>query len=216
MAISKLEENLKNIQGILDLNLIPENIKKDIEILGVVGTLETGGSNNFVITDDLKFSTSKFSTFPSSLINADWSQLSDASSMFESCEYLTIVPSLNTSNVTRMEGTFINCTSLTTISQLDTSNVMGMGYMFSGCNSLTTIPILNTSNVTEMSDMFLDCSELTDTSLDNILSMCINATNIDMSERTLQYIGLSEEQAETCTTLSNWQTAESAGWSTGY
>ena len=34
--------------------------------------------------------------------------------------------------------------------------------------------------------------------------------------KTLKYIGLSEEQATTCTTLSNWAACETAGWTTGY
>ena len=87
--------------------------------------------------------------------------------------------------------------------------------MFSNCKSLTTIPLLNTSNVTNMSSMFYGCDSLTNDSLNNILAMLTNATSY-VSTKTLAYVGLSSEQASTCTTLSNWSVCEEAGWTTGY
>ena len=91
-----------------------------------------------------------------------------------------------------------------------------MGRMFEGCSSLTTIPVLNTNEVTGMSDMFNGCTSLTDDSLNNILQMCINAVSISSTPNTLQAIGLTEAQAATCTTLSNYQAFLDAGWTTGY
>ena len=101
------------------------------------------------------------------------------------------------------------------IPQLDTSKVTSMSSMFSNCTSLTTIPQLDTSKVTSMSSMFFNCKSLSNDSLNNILAMLTNATAYT-GTKTLKYISLSETQATTCTTLSNWAECETAGWTTGY
>lgn len=104
-----------------------------------------------------------------------------------------------------------------TIPLLDTSSATNMNSMFNGCSNLTEIPLLNTSNVTTMNTMFGGCSNLSENSLNNILQMCINAVSYTgVNTKTLNYIGLSEEQATKCTTLSNYQAFLDAGWTTGY
>ena len=169
----------------------------------------------------------------------DTSNVTNMYTMFSNCTSLTTIPELDTSNVTNMKYMFSNCTSLTTIPELDTSNVTAMQYMFDRCNNLTTIPLLDTSNVTDMyymfsnctslttipeldtkkvinmSSMFYDCSSLNNESLNNILAMCANAAKIT-SNKTLKYIGLTEEQATICQSLSNYQAFTNAGWTTGY
>ena len=143
------------------------------------------------------------------------SNATNMSIMFFGCTNLTTIPELDTSNATSISNMFNGCTNLTTIPELDTSNVTNMASMFFGCTNLTTIPELNTSNVTNMSIMFNGCSSLSNETLNNILQMLINATSYTRT-KTLKYIGLSEEQATTCTTLSNWAACETAGWTTGY
>ena len=145
----------------------------------------------------------------------DTSKVTDMSYMFYDCTNLTTIPLLNTSKVTKMSNMFENCSNLTTIPELDTSLVTNIRRMFYGCKSLTTIPLLNTSKVTDMSYMFSDCSNLSDDSLNNVLASLLTATSYT-STKTLKYIGLSEEQATKCTTLSNWQACVSSGWTTGY
>ena len=137
------------------------------------------------------------------------------SGMFNGCTSLTTIPQLDTSAVTDMNFMFYGCTSLTTIPQLDTSTVTNMNFMFYGCTSLTTIPQLDTSTVTNIIDMFRSCTSLSNDSLNNILAMLTNAIAYT-GTKTLKYIGLSETQATTCTTLSNWSACEAAGWTTGY
>ena len=145
----------------------------------------------------------------------DTSNVTNMAGMFQSCSNLTTIPLLNTSNVTAMFSMFSDCSSLTTIPLLNTSNVTDMNNMFSDCSSLTSIPLLNTSNVTDMNNMFRGCSSLNNESLNNILAMCANAVKITYN-KTLKYIGLTEEQANICKTLSNYQTFVNAGWTTGY
>ena len=135
--------------------------------------------------------------------------------MFGNCEKLTTISELDTSSVTSMYGMFHGCSSLTTIPKLNTSNVTSMYEMFYYCSNLTTIPILDTSKVTNMLAMFYDCTSLSDDSLNNIMQMCINATSYT-DKKTLHYIGLTQEQADKCKTLSNYSAFTSAGWTTGY
>ena len=143
------------------------------------------------------------------------SKVTNMNNMFQDCTSLTTIPLLNTSKVTNMNYMFQNCSALTTIPLLNTSAVTSMRNMFSGCISLTTIPQLDTSKVTNMMNMFNSCTSLSNDSLNNILAMLTNATSYT-GTKTLKYIGLSETQATTCTTLSNWSACETAGWTTGY
>ena len=134
--------------------------------------------------------------------------------IFNGCKNLTIVPNFNTSNVTDMQYMFSDCNKLTTVPNLDTSNVTNMQYMFSYCKNLTTVPNFNTSKVTNMYYMFNSCNNLSNESLNNILAMCVNSALT--ANKKLKYIGLTQEQATTCTTLSNYQALVNAGWTTGY
>ena len=161
---------------------------------------------------------------------------------FDSCYLLTTVPALNTSNVESMQGTFVNCRSLYSLGLIDTSSVTNMNACFKGCESLETIPALNTSNVTNMGYLFSECSSLknvpllatskvtnfnnmflqasqvlTDTSLNNILLMCKNATSY-AGNKTLGWLGFSgayvaSSRWQACP---NYQDFLDAGWTIGY
>ena len=135
--------------------------------------------------------------------------------MFNICTSLLTISLINTSNVTTMGNMFSQCYSLTNIPLLDTNNVTNMNNMFRNCKSLISVPILNTANVTDMGEMFIYCDSLSDETLNNILQMCINAIKIT-ENKTLKYVGLSNEQATKCTTLSNYEAFTTAGWTTGY
>ena len=135
--------------------------------------------------------------------------------MFIGCTSLLEVPALDTSNVTNMYSTFEGCQSITSIPAFNTSNVTNMRRCFFYCYKLVDLPILNTSKVTDVQEMFASCNSLSDESLNNILVMCANATSYT-GTKTLKYIGLSQEQATKCTTLSNYSAFTSAGWTTGY
>ena len=145
----------------------------------------------------------------------DTSKVTNMESTFASCSNLTTIPQLDTSKVTNIESMFASCSNLTTIPQLDTSKVTDIRNTFAGCSNLTTIPQLDTSKVTNIESMFYGCSSLSNDSLNNIMQMCINATSYTRT-KTLQYIGLTSEQADRCKTLSNYSAFTSAGWTTGY
>ena len=142
----------------------------------------------------------------------------DMTYMFSGCENLVNIPELDTSNVKSLSGTFTNCYSITNIPQLDTSKVTNMDRAFLNCEKLVTVPLLDTSKITSVAgfvETFKNCSLLSNDSLNIILQMLINATAYT-GTKTLKYIGLSETQAQTCTTLSNWAACQEAGWTTGY
>lgn len=124
-------------------------------------------------------------------------------------------PLLDTSNVTDMQSMFSGCSDLISIPLLDTSNVAVMEYMFADCFDLISIPLLDTSKVVLMAYMFSGCANLSNTSLNNILAMCTNAVSY-ISNKTLADIGLTQEQATICQSLSNYAAFIAAGWTTGY
>lgn len=96
----------------------------------------------------------------------------------------------------------------------DTSNVTSFSGAFGACTNLTTVPILNTSGASSLYQMFYNCTNLTNESLNNILQMCISA--VGANTKTLRDVGLTQDQATICTTLSNYQAFTNAGWTTGY
>ena len=124
-------------------------------------------------------------------------------------------PLLDTSQLTNCGGLFQNSQNLISVPMLDISNATDIAFMFGDCTNLIYIPVLNTSKVVDMLGTFSRCPKLSDKSLNNILQMCINASNY-RENKTLEYLGLSEEQATKCTTLSNYEAFTEAGWTTGY
>ena len=178
---------VKAVDNTIDSNIQASNIKKDVSILGVTGTVDT--IDNYIsVPEDESLTINKL---------------------------FTSFPLIDTSNITNMNSMFSNCSNLTDIPQLNTSKVNDMSSMFFNCSSLTTIPELNTSNVINMTNMFSGCTNLSNETLNNILQMLINATSYT-GTKTLKYIGLSEEQAQICTILSNYTAFTEASWTTGY
>lgn len=146
----------------------------------------------------------------------DTSHITDMLRIFQNCSSLVNVPLLDMSNATNLYGVFNNCTSLVTVPQFDTHSAETFTDMFSGCINLQDVPLYNTSSAITLSDMFSRCPSLSDDSLNNILTMCVNATKVPTTKKTLKYVGLSEGQAQKCATLSNYTAFTEAGWTTGY
>ena len=149
----------------------------------------------------------------------DTSNVTTMTSMFSYCSHLTTIPLLDTSNVTNMNSMFRDCTSLTEIPLLNTSNVTTIKNIFNGCTNLTTIPILDFSKVGSLnySFAFNKCPSLTDTSLDNILQMCIGI-NASSTSKNLAYMGFKATNYPTSRieALPHYQDFIDAGWTIGY
>lgn len=123
-------------------------------------------------------------------------------------------PPLTLNNLTSLANAFSGLSNLTEIPEMDTSNVTDFTNMFQHCSKLKTVPQLDLSQATVANNMFQGCSQLTSESLNNILASLTNATNI--TNKTLSAVGLTQAQAQTCVTLSNYTAFKAAGWKTGY
>ena len=150
----------------------------------------------------------------------DTSNVLIMTSMFNGCTNLITIPLLNTSKVNNMTSMFYNCSSLKSIPLIDTSSVVAinMGNMFTNCTSLETVPVLNTSNITSMNNVFNGCTSLSDTSLDNILQMCINSKVTMQSRKKLSNVGMTAENypVSRIEALPHYQDFIDAGWTIGY
>lgn len=113
-----------------------------------------------------------------------------------------------------------NAKGLVTFPEIDTSKVTRFQQFVRGCSNLVNIPVLDMKsayNSSYVQNMFTDCPSLSDESLNNILASLATAVKItNATIKQLKYIGLSQEQAEKCKTLSNWQALSDLGWVTGY
>lgn len=198
----------------------------------------SGGSGSSIVIDkSFNLSGSSFEEFPSWLANATFT--GDLSYEFSNNSKLKNVPELKFVDVTACEQTFSGCTALESVGIFDLSKCTNVSSMFNNCNNLIsvssynlekvekttqmfqncsnleTVPVFNLKKVLSVSDMFKNCSSLTNDSLNNILSSL--DTFVDYYRtKTLQYIGLSETQATTCTSFDIWTSLTTKGWTTGY
>lgn len=213
--MSQLSEYLELIKNEKETKLLPKNINNGVTILGVPG------NSDFTIKADATIynSNNKLQLYIVEINGLDLSDISKTSldGFFSDLKNLKKISFKSKNNITSMNTMFYYCQKLEEVdfSNVDTSKVVDMSNMFYSCNKLKTITELDTNKLVNMSGAFYNCTTLSNDSLNNILLMCANATSYT-GTKTLQNIGLSSEQATTCTGLSNWASAQSAGWTTGY
>lgn len=188
-----------------------------------------------VLPDGTKFINSTFKQLPDTL---DYSEIKTSENMFYQCysiEYfsgsmpnLTNARTMFNSDRTLKEchlldtelcldfyATFNNCSSLTTV-EVDISNADSCVSMFYGCSNLVDLPeLVITRNNPTIQNMFKNCSRLSNTSIQNILKFLNNLVSYT-NTKTLNYIGLSSEQAQIATQFPEWSTLSSNGWTTGF
>ena len=192
---------IEGVTASINENIKPENIKKDVEILGVVGSLEESSGDSLEITNSayLFYSENRLNMLPEfiktfkgltktdnmfylcgnlgtsfELLLFDTSKVTSMINMFYGCSNLTTTPLFDTGNVTNMSSMFYNCSNLEEVPEFNTSSVTNMSSMFQYCFKLKTLPLFNTCNVTNMSSMFKACNNLEIIPLfdtSNVLSM---------------------------------------------
>lgn len=151
----------------------------------------------------------------------DTTNVNTFGSAFSNCYRLEKIALLNTSESTNMQNTFNLCYGLTDVPLFDTSKVTNMNKMFYFCENLKDVPQFDASAVnknTGFQYMFSGCLSLTDTSLNNILGMCINATSYN-GTKTLNYLGINNTDyypTSRIEALPNYQAFINAGWTIGY
>lgn len=191
-----------------DSNLVSENIRVGVSILGVDGSLDSVYKPNYI-----SFYQYKGDSLDYELANLDTSKVTDMSYMFYLCSNLNSLnlSKFNTSNVTSMKYMFNLCYNLRNIdvSNFDTSNVTNMIGMFSNCSSLQSLDLSNfdTSNVTNNSNMFLNCERLVKLIINN--PNLFKMTNSNMFNNTpiasgTGYVYVPDNMVETYKSATNW------------
>ena len=137
---------------------------------------------------------------------------------FASMSNLVEIPAIeNMTTIISMASSFQNCNSIVTIPSLDTSNVKNMSSMCLNCTLLENVPVFNASSCTNFGSMFSNCTHLSDTSLDNILQMCISATSY-AGTKTLATLGFTSTNYSSAKiqSLPHYSDFVAAGWSIGF
>lgn len=145
--------------------------------------------------------------------NLNLYNVSKANSIFKNCTNLTTINNIIFNKInTSLYSTFQGCTNLINAPSMEINNCINIRDIFRNCINLVNIPIYNTSKINICSNFVNGCPNLSNDSLNNILQMCadMNCTY------NLNYIGLTEDQANICMNLSNYQNFINAGWTTGY
>lgn len=155
-----------------------------------------------------------------SITQSNFGKVTDAVGIFQGCSSITSFPDLNLSNATNADSAFKDCVKITTAPNITFTKIENVMEMFGNCTNLENIPLYNTSKVRSfwLYNFVANCLKLTDTSLDNILQMCINATNYT-GTKTLLYIGITDTTVYPTTriqALPHYQDFVNAGWSIGY
>ena len=156
-------------------------------------------------------------TEPATIYPPDWSELGyedTPQDILDAFNEAKAVYDNWDSSITSMLDMFKGDNGITICPKIDTSNVINMNSTFYS-SKLAIIPVLDTRNVTMLYNTFYRCTSLNPASLNNIMQMCINATNYTRT-KTLKEIGLTQAQSITCQSLSNYQDLINAGWTTGY
>lgn len=150
------------------------------------------------------------------------SSATETNYMFSGCSVLESVPNFNTPNVTNFGEMFNACPSLRVAPELNTSSGHVFMSMFSGCTNLQEVPVYNFSGITwrqtnALQEMFKNCTSLSDDALNNIMASLMTADGLESyAKRSMKYAGLTQEQAERCKSLPNWEAYTAKGLITGY
>ena len=155
-------------------------------------------------------------------ISINTSQVTDITEMFISCENLKKIPNFNTNNVIDarcafstmtvsgvvnvpqnmnlgkaidVEGLFEGARIIST-PNLNLISAETLDYLFHGCDILQDIKIFNCPNAMSMDSMVADCPNLTVDSLQNLMTMIPEVTNLNgcTTATNLEYLGLTQSQ----------------------
>lgn len=173
-------------------NLLPENIKKDIEIFGVTGTAEVGGIILNAHPTILAYAGQQGSTSQDDILPADcsWTKYVDLENInvsqglknvFYNNTVVTDIDltgwNFETKAISTVQYMFYGCTNLQYIrGTLKLNKCTGYGNTFSNCKSLINCPITNFGFDTTTTTITLDLSA------SNVLDAASMITNMDTNE----------------------------------
>ena len=150
-----------------------------------------------------------------SFSQTNFSSATNVSQLFQSCSGITSFPNLDCSNATSSQQMFQSC-RMVTAPNITFTKLQNSMSMFNNCENLENVPIYDTSKIQSfwLEEMFSYCLKLTDTSLDNILQMCINAVNYTGTKK-LTALGINDRTAYPLSriqALPHYQDFIDAGW----
>jgi hypothetical protein len=173
--------------------------------------------------------------------DVDMSNVTNTASMFSGDYCLISTGNMDLSNATNCNNMFESCFSLRKFGDILVKNYAYSNNMFNGCRALEEVGIIKIANSYNSSSMFYNCTSLkeiknvyfvaTSHSSTNLFANCPSLSNNSLkkilialngltaqssSNKTLKYFGLSQTQAELCTTFDEWTDLANAGWTTGY
>lgn len=152
---------INGVTSDIDSNIIPENIKLGINILGVDGSVIEKPSDEWGISDAryLFYGNARLDIMDELL--GKLKNCTNFYGMFSNASALEECPSFDSSKGTNFSRMFEYCYGLKKVNYFDTSKSSGdFSYMFFYCQTLTEIPQLDTSKATNFSNLFYDCEKL--------------------------------------------------------
>ena len=192
----------------IDSNIVAENIKNDVEILGVKGNFAGEKFKPRYVYQSITFQNYTGTELDYEVANLDTTNFKNMSNMFYNCSNLISLDlsEWNTSNVTKMEYMFQNCTNLTSLntSGWNTNNVTTMTYMFYSCNNLNKLDLSNwnTNNVTNMNYLFNKCTSLNELDVSGWNTSNVTNMNSMFRECPLSRLDLSSFNTSNVTNMS--------------
>ena len=167
---TQLEEKLNKILAEKKEKILPENIKKGTNILGIEGGYEGIDTSDATATasDILKDKTAYVNgekivgTYEEAETDENYNVMlspkDSGLSNFDIKNSIIKIGDLDLTGITSMNSAFSTFYKLTEIKSIsNSSQVTNTNNMFDGCSKLTSVPLLDTSNVTSMSNMFKSC-----------------------------------------------------------
>lgn len=148
----------------VDENIQPENIKKDIDILGVVGTLaQPSGTIN--ITENGTIDVGEYAIAD---VHVGGGPEDYFVSSIASSTIVSLIKKLPPATITNSIVTSMSASgNLIEIEELNLPNITSLGYTFSGCSNMESVKLITTSTLTNLSNTFYNCSKLSEINLFN-------------------------------------------------
>lgn len=166
----------------IDSDIIPENIKAGVEILGVTGSYADSSINKNPTKLNYLYSNSDILNIQD-FNSIDTSAVTEMKYCFAECKLSSIdISSWNFSKCTNETYMFSNCSNIETVYLPENANIKIATYMFNGCSKLKRIAGSIIIDGTATSNMFKGCSALEEVHIKSFASTAsTSSVTLDLS-----------------------------------